>query len=45
MKQPEIIRTIEEGKFDEIEVATEMDKISYNKKSKIFALHTLWQEK
>lgn len=34
MKQPEILKSIEEGNFDEIEVATDKDKISYNKKSK-----------
>lgn len=43
MKQPEILKQIEEGKYDEIEVASEKDKIGYNKKTKVLIVHTLWQ--
>ena len=43
MKQPEVLKQIEESNFEEIEVATDRDKISYNKRTKVFAFHTLWQ--
>eukprot|EP00347_Sterkiella_histriomuscorum_P015445 403357005 len=42
-EQPEIMRQLENGKFDEIEIAFDKEKISYNKLNRLFALHTLWQ--
>lgn len=40
--QPEIKKQLENGKFDEIEIEFDREKISYNRVSKVFSLHTLW---
>ncbi len=41
--QPEIMKQIAEGQFDEIEIESEHEKIAFNSKTKVFILHTLWQ--
>ena len=43
LRQPEILREIESGKFDEVEVESEKEKIGYNRLTKVFFIHTLWQ--
>ncbi|CDW91670.1 starch binding domain-containing protein [Stylonychia lemnae] len=44
-KQTEIMKQIQAGKYDEIEIEFEKEKIAYNRVNKVFILHTLWQNK
>ncbi len=39
--QPEIVKHL--SSYDEIEIESEKDKIAYNKKTRLFVIHTLWQ--
>ena len=43
LKQPEVLKQIEESNYDVIEIKTDSEKIGFDRKEKILVVQYYWQ--